>query len=307
MRITFVALALSFLISGGGCTSMKSMSETGRLSSADRFRVTMTEGKPRPVIDGIGWVMGIPDKLLLWDRRVENHHVGENTKASIAEYLDSRGLNDVHVRVNEYDPAGEWRRLTQNTRISAVWRYTAGALSVVGYTLFPGRVFGGEKYNPYTNSLYVYSDVPSLGLVHGAYAYDVRSRSMPGTYAFTQELPVLSLYKETLATREALEYLEVTGEPEELQEGYRILHPRYGAEIGGAADSFLAGRPVFQVAGAVVGHATGRWKAHSQASPSTPKREENEYVNTDDGIQQVVHRAQNDDEEVSTVPQSGGF
>ena len=303
MRFAFVSFALTFSIFGAGCMSMKSTPGTASLSSTGRYQVTMTEGRPRPVVDGIGWFMGVPEKLLLWDRRVENHDVGENTKESIAEYLDSRGLNDVHVRVNEYDPAGEWRRLTQNTRVGAGWRYTVGALSVAGYTLFPGRVFGGEKYNPYTNSLYVYSDVPSLGIVHGAYAYDVRRRSMPGAYAFTQEFPVLSLYKETLATHEALEYLEVTGESEELQEGYRILHPRYGAEIGGAADSFLAGGPVFQIGGAIVGHATGRWKAHAQSPAySTPKPVENEYVNTDDALPKFVHRAQNSDREMTSTP-----
>jgi hypothetical protein len=297
VRMKFVTIALLFSSLNIGCTAMKSSSGIAHLSPIQRHGITITEGRPRPVVDGLGWIMGIPDKLLLWDRRVENHHVSDLTQESIAEYLDSRALYDVHVRVNEYDPAGEWHRLTQNKRVGAGWRYSVGALSVAGYTLFPGRVFGGDKYNPYTNSLNVYSDVPSLGLVHGAYAYDVHQRTKPGTYAFTQELPFLSLYKETLATSEALEYLEVTSDPAELQEGYRILHPRYGAEIGGAADSIFAGSPVFQVAGAIVGHATGRWKGRSQFAPSNsaPRPVENEFVKTDADVQQVTHRAQNYD------------
>ncbi|MEQ9066267.1 MAG: hypothetical protein RLO18_06060, partial [Gimesia chilikensis] len=33
----------------------------------------IVRGKPRPVIDGIGWVVGFPGKVLLWDRRIDNH------------------------------------------------------------------------------------------------------------------------------------------------------------------------------------------------------------------------------------------
>ena len=43
-------------------------------------------------------------------------------------------------------------------------RLSLGALNWLGYTLFPGRVFGGDKYDPYTNTLQLHSDVPALVL-----------------------------------------------------------------------------------------------------------------------------------------------
>ena len=43
-------------------------------------------GRRRPVIDGLGWVIGIPSKIVLWDRRVDNHDVSTETEAAIRRY-----------------------------------------------------------------------------------------------------------------------------------------------------------------------------------------------------------------------------
>ena len=213
-------------------------------------------GKPRPVIDGIGWVVGIPKKLLLWDSRAENHSVSEETVGEVAAYLDARQLGDVKVRVNQYDPVGEWKRLVANDRISPGWKYTVGTLTNLKYTLLPGRIFGGDAYNPYTNSLSIYSDLPGLGLAESAYAYDVHQRTYPGLYASVQYLPLVSLWHETLATGEVIDYVVLTGTPEEQKEIRRTLYARYGLQIGGEATWVLPGGGLaFPILGAVGGHA----------------------------------------------------
>ena len=61
-------------------------------------------GKPRPVLDGMGWVFGIPSKIILWNHRVENHNVSADTEASIRRYLDVNDLDHVKVRNNQYAP-----------------------------------------------------------------------------------------------------------------------------------------------------------------------------------------------------------
>jgi hypothetical protein len=48
--------------------------------------------------------LGIPAKLILFDRRVENHRVSEETEAAIAAYLQSNELDSVKVRLNQYRP-----------------------------------------------------------------------------------------------------------------------------------------------------------------------------------------------------------
>lgn len=226
--------------------------------AAEHPQVIVETGRSRPFIDGVGWVLGIPGKLILWDQRVDNHNVSLATQAAVVEYLEQNDLHDVRVRVNQYAPLEEWKRLRENRQVGAGWRYTAGLLSLAGYTVLPGRLFGGDRYNPYTNSVYIYSDIPALAMVGGGYAKDIHNREYPGTYAVVNELPVVSMWHETIATNDVLSYLQQQESTSELQAGYKILHPYYGAHVGGAAQNLIGVGPIFQVAGAVVGHVTGR-------------------------------------------------
>jgi hypothetical protein len=219
------------------------------------------EGKPRPLIDAAGWVFGIPSKILLWDRRAKNHRISARTTNAVGEYIDRNGLNDICVRVNQYAPLEEWHRLCDNTEVGPGWRYTVGALSVAGYTLLPGRLFGNDRYNPYTNSLYIYSDIPALGIQSAAYAKDLRTRSHPGTYAFVNELPVLTMWHQTIATQDALDYVAATGDRQAREESLVILHPHYGFKAGGAVEEMLIATPLIPLGGAVLGHFTGRISA----------------------------------------------
>ena len=132
-------------------------------------------GKPRPVIDGVGWVVGIPTKILLWDRRADNHHISPDTEASLRSYLSANDLDKVKVRLNQYDPLGEWSRLKRNRSVAWPWRYTLGTLSTLGYTLLPERILGGDNYNPYTNTINLYSDIPAVGFHEGGHAKDFRT------------------------------------------------------------------------------------------------------------------------------------
>ena len=64
------------------------------------------------------------------------------TEQNLAQYLEANGLTSTKVRINQYDPIGEWRRLRANKEVGAGWRYTVGAFGTVIYTVLPGRVFG---------------------------------------------------------------------------------------------------------------------------------------------------------------------
>jgi hypothetical protein len=218
------------------------------------------------VVDSIGWVVGIPRRIILWDRRVDSHQVQPETMAEVATYAKVNELDGICVRVNQYDPADEWKRLTKNDQISPGWRYTVGALSLVGYTLLPGRIIGIDNYNPYTNSVYVYSDVPALAMEAAAYAKDVRQRELPGTYAAVNSLPIISVWHETINTQDTLDYLQTHGNYEDQREGLAILYPNYGASVGGAFGSLFGFTGVFEIGGAVVGHVSG-WHKATQVDP----------------------------------------
>src|SRR5688572_17022871 len=89
-------------------------------------------GERRPVIDTIGWVIGIPSKIVLWDHRIDNHSVSAETTNAIGEYLAFNELGTVKVRVNQYAPLADWERLVANESVGWGWRYTAGTLSWLG-------------------------------------------------------------------------------------------------------------------------------------------------------------------------------
>ena len=158
------------------------------------------------------------------------------------------------VRINEYDPIGEWRRLRANTNVGAGWRYTFGAFGALNYTLFPGRLFGADGYNPYTDSIYIYSDIPCLAEEQASYAKLVRAQAHPGTYVALTSLPFVQLWPEKTAKIDVLDYTLANGTPAQQIEATHILYAEYGAEVGRQASVlFGAGIPL-TLAGAGVGH-----------------------------------------------------
>ncbi len=157
----------------------------------------------------MAWFTGIWAKMLMLNSHVNNHDLTAPTKEKLIAYLEENELQDVLIRVNQYDPKGEWRRLRQNDRLAPGYKYTMGMLSLAGYTLFPGRVFGGDEYNPYTNSLYINSDVAAIALHEAAYAKDIHARWFPGTYAFVNEVPMLAMWRHTYGVNDVLGYARV--------------------------------------------------------------------------------------------------
>jgi hypothetical protein len=265
MNCGFALLFASGCATGSGL----SLSHAGNPSAANcsdgscTSSVQIVQGQPNKVVDGAGWVLGIPRKIILWDRRVDNHKVNQETVSEVAQFADACQLQGVCVRVNQYAPVDEWKRLTQNDRVSPGWRYTMGTLSLIGYTLVPGRLFGRDDYNPYTNSVYVYSDIPALGMEATAYAKDVQSRQYPGTYAAANSLPLVSIWHETINTQDTLAYLEAKGSDQQQQEGVRVLYPNYGASVGGALDNSIGFGPILEISGAIIGHATRAYRTSS--------------------------------------------
>lgn len=223
----------------------------------------LERGRPVPVIDGIGWIVGIPSKVMLLSTRVDNHFVSHATEQSLQEYLDANGLDRVKVRLNQYDPPGEWKRLRGNKSVAPGWRYTLGTLATLGYTVIPGRIVGGDNYNPFTNTINLYSDHPAIALHEAGHAKDFSQRTYKGTWAAAYLLPGVALRHEEIATSDALSYLAAEGRAAEQQAAYRILYPAYGSHIAGQINNFVPSPTSLAVTAACVvpGHLIGRWKA----------------------------------------------
>lgn len=224
-------------------------------------------GQRRPIIDGIGWVIGIPSKILLWNRRVDNHNISYETEQSIAQYLEHNGLSTVRVRLNQYHPLEDWRRLVRNDSVGAGWRYTFGAISVLGETIFPGRIIGGDHFNPYTNTIHLYSDVPAIAIHEAGHSKDFTRRYWKGTYAAAYLLPIVPLYHESIASGDALAYIDQHESVERQVEARQILYPAYATYVGGAAGTLFppVSTPLYY-GSVITGHAVGRYQARQVRS-----------------------------------------
>jgi hypothetical protein len=216
--------------------------------------------------------------LILWNWKVENHHITGETESALQEYLCANHLDDVKVRLNEYSPGDEWSRLVDNREVAAPWRYTLGALSVLFYTILPGRVFGGDNFNPYTNTINLYSDIPSVALHEAGHAKDFSLKTYKGSYAALSLLPLVSLWFEGQATGDALGYLHDKKQICRQQEAYKVLYPAYGTYIGGEAlniaSFFTDVNQLLSLVAVIPGHILGRYRAAQLDCPDEQATDE---------------------------------
>lgn len=225
-------------------------------------------GKPRPIIDCIGWAFGIPGRLLLWDPRIDNHKISQNTESVVAQYVAENDLQHIKVRLNQYAPIEDWRRLRKNKTVGWPYRYTLGVLSLAGEAILPGRIVGGDHFNPFTSTVHLYSDVPAIGLHEAAHAKDFSRRDYPGTYALVYLLPIVPLWHEKLATGDVVDYVLRTEDEHLIRETYRVLYPAYGTYVGGAAGWVLPDYADPLYFGAVLaGHAAAHHHSYEVPEP----------------------------------------
>jgi hypothetical protein len=217
-------------------------------------------------------VLGLPSKITLLSLNVDNHDVSAETEAALGRYLEANGLCDVKVRINQYAVGGEWSRLFRNRNVSGFWRYTFGILTMVNYTILPQRAFGGDNYNPFTNTISIYSDLESVALHEGGHAKDFAGRRFKGTYAVFGSLPIVSLYPEGLASTDAVSYLRSRGEAAGEKAAYPLLYGAYSTYITGGALQFYTGPEGWiqfvSIPVAWLGNLVGRIRALAVPAPS---------------------------------------
>ena len=257
-RFKFKAVAIGFLsccllLSSAGCSTFNVLEKRSVVEDAAYQQVQIQRGRPRPVIDAAGRVLGLPNRIAIGVPEIDNHDISQATEMEIVNYLEQNRLNSVLIRSNQYAPLGELKRMVTNDRIRPIWKSTFGTYNLLKYTLLPGRLVGGDWYNPYSNSLHVYSDVPTLAISRAAYAQDVQGRVNPGAYAAIKDIPFAGLAHETTATQLSLQWYE--DQPDKIEAAREILLPSYGATVGGQLASFV---PYGEVVGRLVGGGAGK-------------------------------------------------
>lgn len=282
-RALAALLALLLVWSSSGCASIPYPyavgTETDLTLKLRPGETQIERGRPQAFVDGIGhYFFSLPSKLLLLSWRLDNHDISAETEEALQVYLRDNGLCDVKVRLNQYAPGAEWKRLFRNREMPGGWRYTFGLLSVSFYTIFPGRAFAGfpiigsgDHYNPYTNTINLYSDLQPVGLHEGGHAKDfatIANRHLKGLYAGMRILPGFALWQELYATNDALGWEKTRAGSREEKTAYRSLYPAYGTYVGGTAGD-IAGLFIdpfwipYAIMGGVVvvGHIIGQIRA----------------------------------------------
>lgn len=258
VRSSTTIAALLLVCTIGGCSTFNVFDQKrpGTISSRNHGHgVQIARGKPRPVVDAVGRLFGTANQLALGNRLVDNHAISPATEHQVVQYLQDQQLNSVLVRVNQYDPLGELKRTFVNRDIRPAWKFSVGSYNWLKYTLLPGRIMGGDWYNPYSQTLNMYSDVAPLAISRAAYAQDIQSRANPGAYAAISEIPGLGLRHETVATQLAIDWYS-NKRPEQLAAAKDVLYPNYGASWGGQLGAFI---PYGEIPGRIAGGLAGRF------------------------------------------------
>src|SRR3989338_1785189 len=118
----------------------------------------ITRGRPIPVIDFLGNVFGLLSKLVLWEWKMNQHWVSEDTERYLVKYVDApeTQTEGTLYSLNEYAPGRALKRLVANRKVAWPYRLLLGLFQTLVYdVLFPGRLFGGliggDNYNPFTD------------------------------------------------------------------------------------------------------------------------------------------------------------
>jgi len=263
LSMLLACLLLDASISGCAATPYRYERLSSDMHAAGKSdSVVIKHDSPGPFVQRLSDVADIPRNHLPFRSRRTHHEISAETEQKITEYLEKNDLKDVYVCVNQYDPAGEWRRLRSNRTISPAWRYSLGIVEFARYALLPDPVFCSNNYNPYTNRLSINLDEPANILFEAAYAKDVYSQPRPGTYVAITSLPVVSLVPTMRAINEVVSYAQSESDWETEQGAYRRLYPQIGRESTPVAIFLLPvwwENALFGLAASGVGHLAGRY------------------------------------------------
>ena len=220
-------------------------------------------GRPLLLLDGLNhYLLSLPVKLLLLNWQALDHRLPEQNRAIFEHYIQMNQLRSVKVRHNQYAPIAELRRLIRNKEVGAGYRYTLGLITWLLYTIFPDRIFagvpiigGGDHFNPFTNTINVYSGDVTILLHEGGHAKDyVRHESRGTSFALLRLLPGVDLIQEGRASTDAIRFLHCITDRENELRAYRTLIPAYSTYIAG----YFPGGLVVTLPFVAAGHISGR-------------------------------------------------
>ncbi len=197
-------------------------------------------GRPIDALDALGNVLALPAKVMFLTPDIDAHRISPVVERSVETFLGQHPLPGLAVRLNQWDPGDEWNRLwSPERRVNIVWRILFGLPLWLNYVLNCGRVFGGDHYNPFTDTVNLYSDHPAIATHEMGHALDFRNSPLPGLYALVGIIPLVPLWQEFMASRHAILSLRAIGAHYAEIRAYRMLWPAYFTYIFGTLVNFV--------------------------------------------------------------------
>jgi len=234
---------------------------------------SISQGQRLPFVDTLGRIFSYANKLVFLNTRFEDHEPDPRVVQALHRFVDHHGLDGLHIRLNEYNPLDDLRRLLMNGRVNLLLRLGFGLPTWLATTLSVGRLFGGDHYNPWSDTVHLFSSHMGIALHETGHALDFRRRSLPGLYALTRYIPGVALYQEYLASLYAIEFMRQRGMHEDELRALRILYPAYSTYVFGALVELFpsAGVRGFLFPAIALGHVLG--VTHAQRREAELSRE----------------------------------
>jgi hypothetical protein len=223
-------------------------------------------GRPLPLLDWLNhFAISLPAKLVLLNPRLQDHRLPDAERRAMERYLDLNHMTSVKVRHNRYAPLDEALRLWRNQEVGSLYRASFGVLEWLRYTLLPDRLFGGtlllpagDHYNPFTNTVNVFSSDLAVLLHELGHAKDFQRRAYKGSWALARGLPGVPLLQEANASIDAVRFLGCIGDERGELDAYGTLLPAYGTYV--ASGSLLLFLPMV-----IGGHVAGASKRRARS------------------------------------------
>ncbi|ASV10926.1 hypothetical protein B2G51_03065 [Leptospira santarosai] len=232
------------------------------------------EGEPYWFLDFLGNILGALSKLILWNKKMNNHRLSEETKNYLRNYISENNLKDVKVRFNQYAPIDDLVQLWRSDNAHPLLKYTLGIINWLFGVIIPGRLFAGlltgDHYNPYSNTINLYSDIPSVVLHEGGHAKDFALRKYRSFYSLAYWVPIFGpLYAEARASEDALGYLRYKCDLKNELIAYRTLYPAYATYATGPILSSTG--KLVGLAASIPGHIVGYRKEKKVEKQDIPE------------------------------------
>jgi hypothetical protein len=258
-NLASVALAFWVIISSG-CTHVFGPYKYGDFADSSYKRALdenpePLRGEEHKLMDGLRGALDWPYRVVTRKPKPASYAPTEAQKQTILNYLAENDLEDVQVEFHYFDPSHRWRRLRENKGVAPGWKYSFGVLSLAGYTILPGRVFGSTSYDPYCNCLQVNNNRAYESLEEAAEAKTAHRLRYPGTYlSIVGSIPVVRVYPQLLSSGDIVEYARHRKDwPLEKKaiEGYYVDAALNASSIALIDPSFVDGLAINLVSGAV--------------------------------------------------------